>query len=455
MNNQWWAWEQQEGRIKGGHKSGLACNWWENAEVDFDLAAQLGLNAMRLSIEWSRVEPKEGYLNLDVMERYRAMLQALHDRGIEPMVTLHHFSNPLWLEEYGGWENSVVVEFFARYTAQVMEHLGDQTTLWCTINEPNVYAYMGYIDGMFPPGKHSFGDAMTVLRNMIKAHAAAYKVIHRVQPEARVGLAHNFRFFDPARPHHILDRFAAWGQDLAFNRTTLAPLGLGSMAGIGWWALPLGIGPAFRIAHTLDWIGINYYTRDLVKVHLPAFFDYAGGQDEEIVANGATSVTVADNTVASSVSEPESRVPGIETLHAPDAELLDGGYGELYPEGLSRAIKRVAHLGLPIYITENGIPDSDDDQRPRAIVLHLYQLWRALQNNYPVMGYYHWTLTDNFEWAEGWSLPFGLIELDRETQQRIPRPSADLYGAIARGNAITPELVDAYTPELRPSLMPS
>jgi beta-glucosidase len=156
-----------------------------------------------------------------------------------------------------------------------------------------------------------------------------------------------------------------------------------------------------------------------------------------------------------SEEEAQARAPGIAMMRSPDAEVLDGGYGELYPEGLTRAIKRAAHLGLPIYITENGIPDSDDDQRPRAIMLHLHQLWRALQDNHPVMGYYHWTLTDNFEWAEGWSLPFGLVELDRETQRRVPRPSADLYGAIARGNAITPELVDAYTPELRPTLMPA
>jgi beta-glucosidase len=450
MNNQWWAWEQEEGHIKSGHKSGLACNWWKNAEVDFDLAAQLGLNAMRLSIEWSRVEPQEGYLNLDVMERYRAMLQALRDRGIEPMVTLHHFSNPLWLEEYGAWENPIVVDFFVRYVTQVIEHLGNDATasptLWCTINEPNVYAYMGYLEGSFPPGKHRLSDALAVLRNMIKAHAAAYKAIHRVQPEARVGLAHNFRFFDPARPHHLLDRFAAWVQDLVFNRATLAPLGKGG------WTLPLGIGPALRVARTLDWIGINYYTRDLVKSNFSAVL---GSDKKSVVAPAAEADLEASVSSEPSAAAAESRVPGIETLHSPDAELLDGGYGELYPEGLSRAIKRVGHLGLPIYITENGIPDSDDDQRPRAIVLHLHQLWRALQDNYPVMGYYHWTLTDNFEWAEGWTLPFGLIELDRGTQQRIPRPSADLYGAIARGNAITPELVDAYTPELRPTLMPA
>ncbi len=412
-NNQWWAWEQEEGRIAEGHTSGLACNWWEDYETDFKRAARMGLNTMRISLEWSRIEPREGYLDLDVLEHYREMLQALRDLEIEPMVTLHHFSNPLWLEEYESWENSIVIDFFKRYTEQVMEHLGKEATLWCTINEPNVYAYMGYINGVFPPGKHDFSAAMKVIRNMLKAHAIAYKVIHNLQPDAQVGLAHNMRFFDAARPNNLLDRVVAWGQDLAFNRTTLAPLGK------GWWALPLSLGPAWGVVRTLDWMGINYYTRDRVIFDPKATATFFG-----------------------------------RATRTPEAELLDGEYGELYPEGLFRAIKRVAHLDLPIYITENGIPDSDDDQRPRALMLHLHQLWRALQENYPVKGYYHWTLTDNFEWAEGWTLPFGLIELDPETQQRILRPSADLYAAIAQGNALTPEIIDAYTPELHPVLMP-
>jgi beta-glucosidase len=137
-----------------------------------------------------------------------------------------------------------------------------------------------------------------------------------------------------------------------------------------------------------------------------------------------------------------------------DAELLDRGFGELYPEGLARAVKRLARLKLPIHVTENGIPDEDDDQRPRALLLHLHQLWRVIQENTRVKSYYHWTLVDNFEWAEGWTMPFGLIALDPETQARTPRPSADLYAAVARGNAITPELLHAYAPELRPVLLP-
>jgi len=412
-NNQWWAWEHQPGRIAEGHTSGQACDWWLNAEADFDRAAAMGLTTLRLSIEWSRVEVAPGQIDMAALDRYREMLQGLRDRGIEPMVTLHHFSDPLWLAEKGGWTNPDVVPYFSRYVDQVVQALGDLVTLWCTINEPNVYATMGYLLGEFPPGTQNMRAAAIVLRNMLKAHGAAYRTIHQRRDDAQVGIAHNIRFFDPADPKRIRDRAAAWLHDLWFNRTTLTAVWY------GWWLPPLGFGPALGVRRTLDWVGLNYYTRDLVA------FDRKGGN-----------------------------IGLARTLHDEAAEPLDGEYGELYPKGLSRALQQLARLGLPIHITENGIPDADDDQRPRALLLHLHQLWRTIQYNVQVKSYYHWTLVDNFEWAEGWTLPFGLIELDPQTQTRTPRPSSDLYAAIARANAITPELLDAYAPELRPALLP-
>jgi len=412
-NNDWWAWEQEEGRIKEGHRSGLACNWWENAEADFDRAAELGQNAHRLSVEWSRVEPREGYFDDAALDRYRAMLRALRERGLEPMVTLHHFTNPLWLAEMGGWENPRAVFFFERYVARVVEALGEFCDLWCTVNEPNVYVYMGYLAGVFPPGKQDFGAGMRAGRHLMRAHAVAYRRIHMLQPHARVGFAHNLRIFDPANPRSPLDRWVAGLQDRGYNEAFLAAPTRGR------WLLPLGFGFAWRLRRTLDWIGLNYYTRDRVA------FDR---------------------------HRPESLFG--RNLHAPDAELLDGGYGEFYPDGMERSLKRLSYLGLPIYVTENGIPDADDDQRPRYLILHLHRLWRVLQGCVPIMGYYHWTLVDNFEWAEGWTLRFGLIELDPQTRRRTYRRSAYLYRDICRANAITLEIIDRYAPELRPVLLP-
>ena len=183
--------------------------------------------------------------------------------------------------------------------------------------------------------------------------------------------------------------------------------------------MPLGFGLAWKLRRTLDWIGLNYYTRDLVA------FDRTRRQ-----------------------------LLFARRLHAEDAELLDGGYGEFYPEGLFHCLKRLARLNLPIYVTENGIPDADDDQRPRYLLTHLHQVWHAIQLCYPVMGYYHWTLVDNFEWADGWTLRFGLIALDPETQIRTPRLSAGLYADIIHANAITPQIIAAHAPEVRPKLLP-
>jgi beta-glucosidase len=412
-NNDWWGWERQEDHIKEGAVSGLACNWWENAETDFDRAAALGVDALRLSVEWSRVEPHRGTFDEAALERYVEMVHGLQGRGIEPMITLHHFTNPRWLADQGGWENEETVDFFARFVQRVVQELAPYCDLWCTINEPNVYAYQSYLAGEWPPGGSDFWTAMQVTRHLLLAHARAYRVIHEAQPEARVGLAHNMRVFDPARPKSLLDRLATRIVDRTYNESILKTLKR------GLWSAPLGFGLALKLRQTLDWIGLNYYTRDLV-----AF----------------------DRTRA---EEGFSR-----RFHADDAELLDGDYGEFYPDGMLRCLQRLARLDLPIYVTENGIPDADDDQRPRHLLTHLHMVWHAIQRCYPVMGYYHWTLVDNFEWSKGWTLRFGLIELDPQTQERTPRRSAELYGNLIRANAITPSLIDNYAPDLRPRLLP-
>jgi beta-glucosidase len=414
IRNDWWAWEQQEGHIKEGHKSRLACNWWRDAETDFGHAAAIGMNALRLSVEWSRIETRPGQIDEDALNRYGQMLQDLRARNIEPMVTLHHFTNPRWLSEQGGWEKPEAITYFARFVRRVVEHLGQYCDLWCTINEPNVYGYLGYLEGIFPPGQSDFKLAMLVIRHMLMGHAAAYHEIHAVQPNARVGLAHNMRILDPANPQSKRDQRTARAADTAFNQAILTTLTTGR------WTLPLGFGLAWKLRNTLDWIGLNYYTRDLIA------FDRTQSQ----------------------------ALFGRRT-HADNAELLDGDYGEFYPQGMFRCIKRLSRLGLPIYVTEHGTPDADDDQRPRHLLAHLHQMWRAIQLCYPVMGYYHWTLVDNFEWAEGWTLPFGLIELDLESQARTPRRSAELYAMITQTNAITPQAIQAYAPELEAELLPA
>ncbi|MDH7485542.1 MAG: glycoside hydrolase family 1 protein [Anaerolineae bacterium] len=408
-NNQWWAWEQQPGRIWHGDTSGLACDWWRHAEADFDRAAALGQNSHRLSLEWSRIEPQEGVFDEAALARYRQMLQALHERGLEPMVTLHHFTNPLWLVELGEWENPQVVRYFERYTARVVEALGDLVTLWCTINEPAIYALLSYLWGRFPPGKTDWSIAFGVLANLLRGHAAAYHTIHRLRSEARVGLVKAVRGFEPANPVSPLDRLVTRLQDYFFNDVTLLA------AKDGWLRFPLAWLPRRHgpLADSFDFVGVNYYTRGLVAFDIRRRREVFGRQG-----------------------------------YRPGAALSDSGqfgpYSEIYPEGLYHVLRKVAMLGKPIIVTENGLPDADDDQRPRFLLTHLAQVHRALREGLPIEGYYHWSLVDNFEWAEGWGLRFGLIELDPQTQERRIRPSGHLYAEICRANGITREMARRY-----------
>ena len=214
-NNQWWKWEQA-GHTDG--TSGLAADWWGGRwKDDLDRAAESGQNAHRFSVEWSRIQPTPDTWDEDALERYRNMLRGMRDRGLTPLVTLHHFTDPLWLADVGGWETEAVVPLFERFARKVVEALKEYCTLWCTINEPNGYALNGYIDhgvAAFPPGKNNIRLAFQVLANLLRGHAAAYHAIHEVQREARVGYAWNYRSFVPYRDWSPLDRIST---RIAFN----------------------------------------------------------------------------------------------------------------------------------------------------------------------------------------------------------------------------------------------
>jgi len=410
-NNDWWKFEQQPGAIWHGDQSGLACDWWRNAERDIDLMAQMGHNTHRLSVEWSRIEPDRNVFDAAAIARYREMLTALRQRGIEPMVTLFHFSSPLWLARQGGWANPAATDYFRRFVRYTVEQLGDLAKLWCTINEPNVYAALGYLLGEHSPGKKSLGGYFRVLRNLLQAHGAAYRVIHALDGSAQVGLVKNIPIFEALNPNDVAATQAVRFLDYAFNEITLKAIGDGRLR----FPLSTGLATHGPLVDSVDFVGVNYYNRERVTLR---------PQDKGWMG----------------LLQP-----------TPGAEISDlgrnGTYGEVYPQGIYRVLNRAAKLGKPIYITENGLPDAKDDQRPRFLLTHLAQVQRAIAQGVDVRGYYHWSFTDNFEWAEGWDLRFGLVALDEKTQARTPRPSADLYSQIIRANAITREMVQAYAPE--------
>ncbi len=397
LNNQWYAWEKK-GHIKSGDRVGLACDWWRNAEQDFDRAQELGINALRLSLEWSRIEPEESRWDSAALDRYRAMLKALQERHIRPFVTLHHFTNPLWFEARGGFGAPKSVNLFQRYTRQVIAALGDLCADWTTFNEPNVYAALGYFLGEFPPGKKGrFLQAALVTRNLCLAHAASYRTIHAAQANANVGWAQHFVAFRPRRRKSAVDRWLSAFVDRHFNENFAESI----LSGRAPFPLNKFGQHLAEVKDTCDYVGINYYSRLRAGVALNS-----------------------PRTLFFQLTVPPHKPQGDSGVEIP--------YGEAYPKGLRRAAKRFAAFNKPIYILENGVPDRDDRIRPWLMKSAVKQMRKLLAEGVDLRGYFHWSLTDNFEWNEGWHLRFGLIELDPQTQARKPRPSAELYAQIIR-----------------------
>ena len=377
--------------------------------IFLDEAMQMGTNAHRMSLEWSRIEPEPSVFDEGALARYREILQGMHDRGIEPMVTLHHFSNPIWLAEKGDFHSDIVVDYFRRYVAKVVSSLGDLIPKWIPINEPMVYVFLRNLSQAFPaPQQPGIFGAMRTLRNMLHCHAAAYHVIKEAFPNAEVGVAKNMASLQPKRENNLFDkRWAKWLSWL-YNDMWVECVVNGRIHPL------LGRGTIPYLKDSLDFMGINYYTRFYTK--FPPFGGF------------------------------------IETEWKPGAVISDGNYGEIYPEGLFEVIKRVLPYGKPIYITENGVPDAADKLRPSFIITHLREIWRAISFSFPVMGYYHWSLVDNFEWDRGWTQRFGLIELNVETQERSLRKSGHLYGEICRSGCISSDMAARYAPELMRTL---
>ncbi len=414
-NNQWYRWEQQ-GRILSGEQCGAGANWWQAAEQDFERAEQMENNALRLSLEWSRVEPAEGRWESAAVDRYRAMLADLRRRGMKPLVTLHHFTEPLWFADRGGFAREANIRYFVRYVSYVVTALRDLCDFWLTINEPNVYAMEGYLLGAYPPGEQKLLRAFRVLRNLMQAHVEAFYAIRRIQPQAEIGYCPHYRLFDPANALSPLDCAVAGIHDTYFSWALLQA----GESGRFTFPLNMMVAPLRGAAGARDYHGVNYYTRELVR------FD--PGAPAELFGRRFMQPGVMHNDVG-----------------------LDNSFGEIYAEGLYRVLKAVYQRtrgNKPLYITENGFNDALDDRRPRAILEHLAAVHRALSDGIPVRGYFHWTLVDNFEWNNGWQARFGLIEIDHQTQERTPRRSASMFGEICRANAITEGIVERYAPEI-------
>ncbi len=390
-DNRWNDWWEAESRGALPHRSGAACNHYELYEQDFDLARSLGHNAHRFSIEWSRVEPEMGVWNAGALEHYARVVQALRDRGIEPVVTLHHFTNPVWFARRGGWLRNDCHEPFARYVEHVARHL-PSVKYWITINEPTVWAKHGYLTGDWPPFvKGSPRRAALAMQGLARAHLAATRVLRRTLPDCRVSFAHSAPLIVACNVHRPLDRFSAWLRNWILH---------------GYFFKLIGIDlekPSPRPS-SLDWVGLNYYTRSIVRHR------WMG----------------------------RAMLVGAECFdsHHEDLGARNTFGWEICADGLRVVLERFADLGLPVMVTENGLPSDRDELRVEFIRDHLQAVARAVAAGVPVLGYFHWTLMDNFEWALGTTAKFGLAAVDSRTQRRTPRPSAEVYADYCRRNAV-------------------
>ncbi|OQA41026.1 MAG: Beta-glucosidase A [Candidatus Omnitrophica bacterium ADurb.Bin314] len=384
IGSDWWEWEQTRGR----ERSGDACRHYELYERDFDLARSLHHNAHRLSVEWARVEPQEGRFSDDALKHYAEVVLALKDRGIEPVVTLHHFTNPLWFARDGGWEDRRAPGRFLRYCDAVVRILGKHVRYWITINEPTIYVSHSFLFGVWPPQARSLWRMWRVSRNMVRAHVAVFRMIHQV--------CRDFGLREPA-------------VSIAQHMTALVPCGSGLRCRFASWLRHKIFNESFVDAlvrrRALDFIGLNYYSRQLVEP-----------------SNWGIRSLLSDVCRENHRPVPKNSV----------------GW-DIYPEGLYELLLKLKKYDLPVMIAENGICAEEDASRWIFIRDHLRSVSRAIGAGVPVTGYLYWSLLDNFEWEKGFGPRFGLVEMNYRTFERKVRPSALKYAEVCRTGVLSAE----------------
>lgn len=383
IDNNDWAMAAYEGRVPA---CGDACDHFNRYEADFDLAKELGHSAHRLSVEWSRIEPVEGVFDMEAVEHYRDVLKALKKRNLTPIVTLWHFTVPVWFSARGGFEAKDSPALFSRYAAFVVHQLSDLCEHFSTMNEPNVYATHGYLYGVWPPFKQTrflwkkvgksdgtarlarpiarlrhFFAYRRVEANLVKAHNVTYKIIKHLAPHAQVSIVKHVHVFKA--------RGSGWRQKLANKMQQYQTLLF-----------------LTAVRDSIDEIGLNYYR----------------------------STTYGDNK----------------------NYILTDMQWEAKPSGIYDALKILSQYQKPIFVAEAGLADEDDDMRADYIRLQVRAIARALEDGVDVRGHLYWSLLDNYEWALGFEKRFGLIAIDYKTQERTIRPSAYVYKEIIEQNGV-------------------
>lgn len=393
--NSWYDW-YEKGHITDSSDPHIANEHYKRYAQDLLLMKKLGIKAYRFGLDWAKIEPEQDVFSLEAIEHYRKEISLMLSYGIKPLLTLHHFTNPMWFESMGAFENDDCKDIFIKYVNKVVEELADLVSEYVTINEPNVYSANGLLFGIWPPGKKSFFALKKSFTNFTRCHTAAYEQIHKIRSQkgfhdTKVGFAMHMRVFDAKNERNIRHRINAKLASKCFQDSLFQAMATGKCS------FPVNKHKDIKQGKYYDFLGINYYTRSCVS-------SLSDGLKEGCPVN-------------------------------------DLGW-EIYPEGIKRICADIHNkYDGDIYITENGTCDNTDSFRSRYIYEHLYEV---LNSSLPVKRYYHWCFTDNFEWLEGQSARFGIVYINYETQERCFKQSAHFISEIIANNGVSEEIFNKY-----------
>jgi len=400
INNDFTEWEK-EGKFKKGELDPVydnGSNHWLMWKEDFDLLEELRVNAYRFSLEWSRIQPELNHFSEEALDQYERMVDYLLEKKIEPFLTLHHFTHPLWFHKISPWHTENSVEVFYNYVEKILSRFKDRIKYWITFNEPLVWAMAGYGEGNFPPGIKNLETMMIALSNILEAHRNVYDLIKSVSTKSQIGIAKHFIFFKSERDWFLLDKAVRNRINQFFNKMVLDAFVTNKLVA----NLPtlLKFEKEINLNNKIDFWGVNYYYRLFTKFRLSL-----------------------DNPFHFYTKHPET----------------DTGW-EIYPKGIFKILKLVSNYGKPIIVTENGIAINDEEIRKKFLKKHLKFVFKAIKNNIDVPGYFYWSLIDNYEWLYGKSKRFGLVFVDYENNfKRIPKESFYFYK----------ELIQTYSQKLK------
>ncbi|HEX6385819.1 MAG TPA: GH1 family beta-glucosidase [Anaerolineae bacterium] len=413
----WDRFSHTPGNIGDGSTGDVACDHYHRWREDIALMKSLNIQAYRFSVSWPRILPQgRGQVNRPGLDFYSRLVDGLLEAGITPFITLYHWDLPQALQDEGGWASRATAEAFVEYADVFTSHLGDRVKHWITHNEPWVVAYMGHYMGEHAPGLTDFATAVKASHHVLLSHGWAVPVIRANSANAEVGITLNFTLAQPASPgradfeaYRYFDGYLnRWFLDPIYGRHYPADMVAGYNSHFDDGMDFIRVDDMTVIAAPTDFLGVNYYTRAVVR-------------DED----------AADNQPRTVFTAPKSEWTEMEW--------------EVYPAGLYRLLNRLTfEYQVPrLYVTENGASYSDgpdekgrvaDTRRLHYLRDHFAAAHRAIQNGVPLAGYFVWSFMDNFEWAKGYKQRFGIVWVDYETQERLAKDSALWYKDVIANN---------------------